>query len=71
MNYRDMTEAQQLAWGSQEAAARIADLSVKSAEGLRVAQANAETRRKAIGATKGQASDMVIRAQRAARYAQG
>lgn len=65
--YRDMTAAEMLAWGAAESAARQADLKVRSAEGLRAAQANAELRRKAIGATVGQASDMVIRANREAR----
>jgi hypothetical protein len=65
--YRDMTDADMLAWGAAESAARQADLSVRSAEGLRTAQANAERRRKDIGATIGQAADMVIRANREAR----
>jgi len=65
--YRDMTDADMAAWGASESAARQSDLAVRSAEGLRVAQANAKTRRKAIGATVGQAADMVIRANRAAR----
>ena len=69
MHYRDMTEAQLLAWGQAEAAARIADLAVRSAEGLKAAQENAETRRKAIGATRGQAADLVVLATRAARRA--
>lgn len=67
--YRDMTDADMLAWGAAESEARKADLAVRGAEGLRAAQANAETRRKAIGATRGQASDMVIRANREARRA--
>ena len=70
MHYRDMTEAQLLAWGQAEAAARIADLAVRSAEGLKAAQENAETRRKAIGATRGQAADLVVLANRAARIAE-
>lgn len=70
MHYRDMTEAQLLAWGQAESAARIADLAVRSAEGLKAAQANAETRRKAIGATRGQAADLVVLANRAARIAE-
>jgi hypothetical protein len=69
VNYRDMNEAQQLDWGRAEAALRIADLAVKSAEGLKTAQANAEMRRKVIDATVGQAADMVIRANREARVA--
>lgn len=70
MHYRDMTEAQLLAWGQAESAARIADLAVRSAEGLKAAQENAETRRKAIGATRGQAADLVVLANRAARIAE-
>lgn len=67
--YRDMTDAELLAWGAAESEARKADLTVRSAEGLRVAQANAETRRKAIGASRNQAADAVIRANREARRA--
>ena len=67
--YRDMSDAEMLAWGAAESAARQADLEVRSAEGLRTAQANAERRRKAIGAAIGQAADMVIRANREARRA--
>lgn len=67
-NYRDMTDAQMLEWGAAESAARIADLDgVSSPEALRTAQEKAETRRKAIGASRGQAADMVIRAIRQAR----
>jgi hypothetical protein len=69
LNYRDMTDAQMLAWGRAESLARQEDLQVRSAEGLKQAQANAETRRKLIGATRSQASDMVIRANREARRA--
>lgn len=65
--YRDMTDAEMLAWGAAESSARQSDLSVRSSEGLRTAQANAERRRKAIGATIGQAADMVIRANREAK----
>lgn len=68
MNYRDMTEAEMLAWGAAESRARIADLDgVRSADALKAAQAAAEARRKLIGATRGQAADMVIRANREAR----
>ena len=66
-HYRDMTEAQMLAWGAAESAARQADLLVRSQAGLIAAQANAHARRRLIGATIGQAADMVIRANRAAR----
>lgn len=67
ITYRDMTDAQMLEWGRLESLLRQADLQVRSAEGLKQAQANAETRRKLIGATRSQASDMVIRANREAR----
>jgi hypothetical protein len=67
VQYRDMNEAQQIAWGVAESAARIADLSVRTQAGLIAAQANAEARRKAIGASKNAAADMVIRANRALR----
>lgn len=67
VNYRDMTDAQALAWGRAESIARKADLQIRSAEGLKQAQANAEARRKLIGATRGEAADIVIRANREAR----
>lgn len=70
MKYADMTEVQRLAWGQSEAAARIADLAPRGAEALKTAQANAETRRKAIGATRGQAANMVVEANRLARRAE-
>jgi hypothetical protein len=69
VQYRDMTEAQSLEWGRSESRARQADLQVRSAEGLKQAQENAEARRKLIGATRGQAADLVIRANRDARSA--
>jgi hypothetical protein len=66
--YRDMTDEQMLAWGAAESAARIADLAeVKSAEALAAAQAKAKARRKLIGASIGQATSMVIRANREIR----
>lgn len=65
--YRDMTDEQLLEWGAAESAARQADLQLRGAEGLRQSQENAEQRRRAIGATKNQAADLVIRASRAAR----
>ena len=69
MNYRDMTEAQMLDWGRIEGDARIADLEgVQSAEALKAAQDAAAARRKLIGASRGQATDMVIRANSAARH---
>lgn len=68
--YRDMTAEQALEWGEAERAARMADLQVRTADGLRQAQANAESRRKAIGATRSQASvlvnDAAVKARRAA-----
>lgn len=68
--YRDMTSEQMLAWGASESKQRIADLAgVKSAEVLKSAQSAAEARRKLIGATRGQAADMVILANREARRA--
>lgn len=66
--YRDMTEAQMLAWGAEESKARIADLAgVKSAEVLAAAQASAVARRRAIGASRSQATNMVIWANRDGR----
>lgn len=70
VHYRDMTDAQMLAWGAAEQQARISDLAgLRSAESLKAAQNAAESRRKTICATRGQAADMVIRASRAARVA--
>jgi hypothetical protein len=70
-NYRDMTAAQMLAWGTAESEARQADLSgVKSQASLLAAQSNAEVRRKAIGASRSAAASMVIDANRAKRRAQ-
>jgi hypothetical protein len=69
-DYRDMTAAQMLAWGAAESAARQADLAgVKDADSLKRAQANAVSRRKAIGAGTSAAASMVIDANRAARIA--
>lgn len=65
--YSDMTGEQRMAWGVAEAAARIADLSIRSAEGLKAAQANAEARRKMIGASRSAATAMVIDANREKR----
>ncbi|MBB1599517.1 hypothetical protein [Variovorax sp. UMC13] len=65
--YGDMTEAEKLAWGAAESKRRIADLADRTADGLRAAQRNAAARRHAIGASLGQAADMVILANRAAR----
>ena len=67
--YSGMTSEQRMAWGVAEAAARIADLSIRSAEGLWAAQANAEARRTAIGASRSAATEMVIAANREKRRA--
>ena len=65
--YREMTDAERVEWGEAERQARMRDLQDKSAAGLAKAQDNADTRRKEIGATMGQASTMVINASRLAR----
>ncbi len=68
--YRDMTEAQQLAWGQAESKARQADLAAdRTAAGLDQAKANCKKRRKLIQATIGQATSMVIAANRLERIA--
>lgn len=68
MNYREMTEAQMLEWGTSERATRMAELDCcRSAEALKAAQEGCERRRKIIGATRGQAADMVILAGREIR----
>ncbi len=68
--YRDMTEAQRLAWGQAETEARQRDLAdVKSQAALDEAKANAKARRKLIGASIGQATSMVVQANRAKRIA--
>lgn len=68
VKYRDMTDAQQLAWGEAESTARIADLAnVKSAEDLKAAQDAAVARRRLIGASRNQAAGMVIRSNRETR----
>jgi uncharacterized protein (DUF952 family) len=59
-----MTREEELSWGEAERLARIADLSVRTREGLIVAQTNAETRRKAAGLSRGQAAALVIEANR-------
>lgn len=71
MNYADMTEAQRLEWGRSERDARKADLTARTREGLIAAQGNAEVRRKAIQATRAQATAMVIEATRESRCAKG
>ena len=71
MKYRDMTDEQRSAWGREESAARQSDLAViKSFAALAAAQANAERRRKLIGATRGQASGAVIQANRDKRISE-
>lgn len=67
--YRDMTPEQMLAWGIAERKARIVDLEVRGADGLRQAQANCEVRRKAIEASKSAAASMVLDAARKERRA--
>lgn len=68
-SYRDMTAEQMLAWGRAEQLQRIEDLKDRTPEGLRKAQANAEQRRKAIGASRSVAATLVMDASRAARIA--
>ena len=69
---RDMTEAQRLEWGAAESAARKASLAVvKTADALAAAQASAESRRRAIGASRSWASSAVIAANRRARVQGG
>ena len=69
--YRDMTAEQMLAWGTAESEARQAELSgVKSQAILLAAQANAEVRRKAIGASRSAAASMVIDSNRVKRRTQ-
>lgn len=63
-----MTPEQRLQWGKTEAAARAADLAeVKGLEGIDQAQDNAVARRRLIGATRAQATRMVIEANRHSR----
>lgn len=65
--FKDMTPEQKAAWGAAEAAARAVDLTDKTLAGLRRAQANAEERRKAIGASNTAATALVIDANRTKR----
>ena len=67
MNYADMTEAQRKEWGRIELDARKADLTVRTRGGLKAAQDNAKARRKAIQATRAQATAMVLDATRESR----
>ena len=67
MRYREMTDEQRLEWGFAESDARKHDLKDRSDFGLQMARILAEKRRKAIGATQGQATDMVLTANRARR----
>lgn len=69
MKYADMTEAEMLAWGRCEADARVADLAGCGLDALKAAQENARQRRLAVGATRSQATYMVIAANRAKRIA--
>lgn len=68
-DYRDMTSEQMLAWGRAEQQQRIEDLKVRTPEGLRAAQANAEQRRKEIGAGRSVAATLCMDATRAERIA--
>jgi hypothetical protein len=62
-----MTEAEGLAWAVAEHDLRVADLSDRTAEGLRRAQQNAEARRKAAGLSRSQAAALVAEAGRVRR----
>lgn len=62
-----MTHEEELEWGRQEQRARIADLAVRTTEGLKAAQANAEARRKAAGLSRSRAADLVLAAGREMR----
>lgn len=64
-----MTRDEELEWGVTEKAARIADLAVRTPEGLRAAQANAESRRKAAGLSRSKAAELVMEASRNERRA--
>jgi len=66
----EMTVEQMNAWGAAEHAARMQDLTDRTPEGLARAQANAEARRKAIGASRSAAATMVSDASRARRRAE-
>lgn len=68
--YRDMTDEQIEAWGQAERDARMADLSIRGADGLIDAQRNATARRLAIGASINQAASAVNAASRAKRRAE-
>lgn len=68
-SYGDMTAEQMLAWGRAEQLQRIEDLKDRTPAGLRTAQANAEQRRKAIGAGRSVAATLVMDASRANRIA--
>lgn len=62
-----MTAAEELAWAQAEHVARLADLTDRTPEGLRRAQANAEARRKAVGLSRSQAASAVLEAGRVRR----
>ncbi len=59
-----MTDDELIAWGREESAKRIVDLRDRTEQGLFNAQRNAETRRKAVGLSRGQAANAVSQAQR-------
>lgn len=68
-DYRDMTPQQRLAWAEAERGARIAELAMArgTPEGLKAAQLNAESRRKAVGMSQSMAASLVLEAGRLAR----
>lgn len=68
-SYGDMTAEQMLAWGRAEQLQRLEDLKDRTPAGLRTAQANAEQRRKAIGAGRSVAATLCMDASRADRIA--
>lgn len=69
--YREMSAAERLAWGQAESAARQADIEAdRTLAGLEIAKANARARRWLIGANAGQATNMVVAANRAKRIAE-
>ncbi|MGH8158406.1 MAG: hypothetical protein ACREPQ_09810 [Rhodanobacter sp.] len=70
MKYADMDDQARLEWGLKESDIRKVDLAAdRSAEGLKFAQGAAIRRRLEIGATRGQATAMVIDANRRERAA--
>ena len=68
--FSEMTDSERDAWGDSEANFRMVDLSDRTAEGLRMAQANAERRRNAVGASRVGAAEAVSTALRNRRIAE-